>query len=157
MIGIIAAVTQNGVIGIDNKIPFSYKEDLKFFKNKTIGSTVIMGRNTFESIGKPLPNRDNLVISSNKIEHEGITTLKSIDEAILSANKEKDIWLIGGSKIYQDGMAFADTIVLTITPDIELREPSVKFPWINPNKFKLIQMLRMIPDKQLMVAFYKKI
>ncbi len=156
-IGMIAAVTQNGVIGIENKIPFDYKEDLKFFKHKTTGSTVIMGRKTFEGIGRPLPNRDNFVITSGTIEREGITTFTSLDDAILHADKEKDIWLIGGSKIYEAGMVFADRIVLTITPDVEEREPAIRFPWINPSKFKLKDMLPMSPGSPLTVAFYVRL
>lgn len=156
-IGMIAAVSQNGVIGIENKIPFDYPEDLKFFKNKTMGSTIIMGRKTFEGIGRPLPGRDNFVISSTKIENEKIQTFSNLDDAVLAADQKKDIWLIGGAKIYQAGMDHADRIVLTITPDVELREPAIRFPWINPKKFYLKDMLPMSPGSPLTIAFYYKL
>lgn len=136
MIGIIAAVTTNGVIGIDGKIPFDYPEDMIHFRKTTLNSTVIMGRKTFEGIGKPLPKRENIVITTQNLDVAGITTFKSIGEAI-SQNKNKDIWLIGGAKIYELGMFYANKIILTITPDYEPSDKAIRFPWINPSLFKV--------------------
>jgi dihydrofolate reductase len=157
MIGMIAAVTQNGVIGIENQIPFDYPEDLKHFKNKTLNSTVIMGRKTFEGIGRPLPKRNNIVVSSKKLEIQGISVAPSLDEAILMAPTDRDIWLCGGAKIYEDGMNFADKIVLTITPDVELREPAVRFPWINPLKFEIKLVIELDSGSKCKVVTYTKI
>jgi dihydrofolate reductase len=135
MISIIAAVSANGVIGVNNTLPFHYPEDLKQFKKLTSGSTVIMGRKTFESIGKPLPNRNNVVVSNTTPTTECITIASSLQYAIQSSPTDKDIWIIGGASIYEQAMEYADQIVLTLTPDIITDVSAVRFPWINPIKF----------------------
>lgn len=136
MIGMIAAVTQNGVIGVENKLPFDYPADMKHFRTTTANSIVIMGRKTFEGIGRPLPKRRNIVIASSLIDDVEVFT--SVDAAIdFVKDDPRDIWFIGGASIYEAGMYFADKIVLTVTPDMETRTPAVKFPWINPLNFKL--------------------
>lgn len=138
MIGMIAAVTQNGIIGVENKLPFDYPADMKHFRTTTANSIVIMGRKTFEGIGRPLPKRRNIIISNKISGVDGIEIVSSVDEAIdLTKDDTRDTWFIGGASIYEAGMEFSDKIVLTITPDIELRTPAVKFPWINPLHFKL--------------------
>lgn len=139
MIGMIAAVTQNGVIGVENKLPFDYPADMKHFRTTTANSIVIMGRKTFEGIGRPLPKRRNIIISRDKkLPFIDIEIASSIKEAVdITSGTTKDIWFIGGANVYEAGMEFADKIVLTITPDIELRTPAVRFPWINPRNFKL--------------------
>ena len=140
MIGMIASVTTNGVIGVDNKIPFDYPEDMAHFKKTTSNSVVIMGRKTFEGIGKPLPKRENIIITSHPLEIPEIRTYPSLGSAISDKNlnnRHKDIWLIGGAKIYEIGMFYADKILLTVTPDYEQAENVVRFPWINPALFKV--------------------
>lgn len=137
MIGIIAAVTMNGVIGVDGKIPFDYPEDMAYFRKTTLGSIVVMGRRTLEGIGKPLPRRENCLISSKPWGFAGIETFDSIPEVIETFAKDKrDMWFIGGAKIYEEAMSYADVISLTITPDHEKAPNAIRFPWINPLKFK---------------------
>lgn len=162
-IGIIAAVTQNGVIGIENKLPFDYPEDMKHFRTKTSNSTIIMGRKTFEGIGRPLPKRRNIVISRTKIEVPGVETFSSLKSAIDIAStmeladdslRPPPIWLIGGASIYEEGMQFANHIVLTLTPDVELRTPAIKFPWINPEKFRLWCVAPLAEGSNLKIATY---
>src|SRR5436190_24023626 len=93
----VVAVSKNGVIGKDNKLPWHFSADLKFFKNLTTGHTVIMGRKTFESIGKPLPNRENIVISRlPQADKPGVEFASAIEEAIARAQSEK-IFIIGGA------------------------------------------------------------
>jgi dihydrofolate reductase len=151
MIKIIAAVSQNRVIGIDNKLPFSYPEDMKHFKQSTQNSTVIMGRKTFESIGsKPLPNRRNIVITSSSVN---IEHYKSLSQAVSTVNTEENVWLIGGASIYQEGMQFCDEMILTVTPDIIEEKNCVKFPEINPLQFK-INEIRPLGDNGLIVVTY---
>lgn len=140
----IAAVSANGVIGVDNKLPFDYPQDMKHFRSTTAGATVIMGRKTWESIGRLLPKRRNIVISHNKVNFEGLETFSNIKDAITddkflftTGEVEPKIWLIGGSSIYEEGMEFVDQIVLTLTPDVIKAEGAIKFPWINPSKFIL--------------------
>ncbi len=138
MIKMIAAVSQNMVIGKNNTLPWSkhYPEDLKHFKQMTINSTIIMGRNTFESIGsKPLPKRRNIVISSKRIpDMESYTNLNEATEQ--SHQLDSDIWLIGGSAIYQMGMALAHEIHLTRIPEHIEGDNLVYFPEINYRFYK---------------------
>lgn len=158
MIGMIAAVTQNGVIGVENKLPFDYPADMKHFRTTTANSIVIMGRKTFEGIGRPLPKRRNIVISKSPNSlalAEGIEVVSSVGAAIdLTEDDARDIWFIGGASIYEAGMEFADKIVLTLTPDIELRTPAVKFPWINPIMFNLRGISILNPDEELSRTLY---
>jgi len=111
----IVAVSQNNVIGVQNKLPWNIPEDLKFFRNKTRGRTVIMGRKTFESLGSPLPQRLNIVISRSQI-FEGVIMAVNMDEAIGKAQKEKnphEIFIIGGGEIYKQSMSKVQKIYLT--------------------------------------------
>lgn len=111
MIKIVVATSNNGVIGKDNKLLWKQSEDLKRFKSLTLGQKVVMGRKTYESIGKPLPNRDNYVITRSLNEIEGCKVLKSFEEV----NKlEGDIFIIGGGEIYEKFITFSDEIYLTI-------------------------------------------
>lgn len=170
MIKIIAAVSSNGIIGMDNKLPFHYPEDLKHFKEKTIDNIIIMGRLTYESIGRPLPKRRNIVITSGSIE--GVEHHASLREAIDIAREplkllfatdaptpEKDIWLIGGASIYEAGieLEMADEIHLTVTPDlidVTKFKRVVKFPFINPIKWK-IESIQPFPNSSLNYVIYK--
>jgi dihydrofolate reductase len=111
MIKIVVATSNNGVIGKDNKLLWKQSEDLKRFKSLTLGQKVVMGRKTYESIGKPLPNRDNYVITRSLNEIEECKLLKSFEEV----NKlEGDIFIIGGGEIYEKFITFAEEIYLTI-------------------------------------------
>lgn len=167
MIGIIAAVTMNGVIGVDGKIPFDYPEDMAHFKQTTLDSVVIMGRKTFEGIGRPLPKRENIVITSQKMDVPGIKTYSSLANAIsmqqlVFRDHHQDIWLIGGAKIYEEGLLHADKILLTITPGYEFSERAVRFPWINPKTFELgeVKELRVknaiVPTDHLFIYEYNR-
>lgn len=114
MISIIAAVSENGVIGVDNKLPWYIPDDLKRFKNLTKDNVVIMGRKTYESIGKPLPDRINIVVSRNKnLSIPGCIVVNSFEQAIKKANKNKDVFIIGGGEIYNKGINYAQKIYLT--------------------------------------------
>ncbi|MCP9755539.1 dihydrofolate reductase [Lacihabitans sp. CCS-44] len=103
-ISIIVAVAKNGVIGRDNQLLWRLSEDLKLFKKRTTGHAIIMGRKTYDSIGKPLPNRVNIVISRSKdLKIEGCTVANSLQDAIEIAKNESDkdeVFIIGGEKIY---------------------------------------------------------
>ena len=101
MVNIIVAITENNAIGKDNKLLFRLKKDLQNFKEVTTGQIVVMGRKTFESIGKPLPNRVNAVITSNKVI-EGVKVYSSLTNAIEKLKMEfpeKEIFIIGGGQI----------------------------------------------------------
>lgn len=96
----LAAMAENRVIGNGPDIPWHLPEDFKWFKEKTIGHTIVMGRKTFESIGKPLPKRDNIVISRHKMDCPGITVLHSLD-ALRHYPTDNQIIICGGAQIYQ--------------------------------------------------------
>jgi dihydrofolate reductase len=114
MISIIVAVSENGVIGKEGKLPWYIPEDLKHFKQLTSGNVVIMGRKTYESIGKPLPNRLNIVITREKNSViDGCITVNSIKDAIRKAGTDKEIFIIGGGEIYKKSLKFADKVYLT--------------------------------------------
>lgn len=116
MIIAIVAMTKDRVIGLDGKIPWDVKEDLSLFKKKTINNVVIMGRKTYESIGKPLPNRINIVISSDKGYKAGDAVVcNSIEQGLEFAKKiiNKDIYIIGGSTIYRQCMKYIDKICVS--------------------------------------------
>jgi len=151
MIGIIAAVTQNGVIGIDGKLPFDYPEDMKHFRKTTVDSVVVMGRKTFEGIGRALPKRENIVITSRAIDAPGITCMSSIKsvidrEKLILRDRATNLWFIGGASIYEEGMEYADQIFLTLTPGYERSPQAIKFPWINPTKFELGSIMPLVPE-----------
>ncbi|MEM7693693.1 MAG: dihydrofolate reductase [Pseudomonadota bacterium] len=125
-IALIAAVAQNGVIGRDNQIPWRIPADLKRFKALTMGHTLIMGRRTYQSIGRALPGRETVVVTSGNIA--GVATARSLGEALLAAGRP--VFLAGGGRIYGEGMAFADTIYLTEVAGAP--EGDAHFPKIDP-------------------------
>jgi dihydrofolate reductase len=122
-ISIIVAISSNTrAIGKDNALLWSIPDDLKRFRTLTTGHPIIMGRKTFESIGRPLPNRTNIVISRKNIEIPGVIVVHSVEDAILEARKVEDdeIFIIGGSEIYRSALHLADIVYLTIvTTDTE--------------------------------------
>ena len=96
----LAAMAKNRVIGNGHKIPWHLPEDFKWFKEKTMGQVIVMGRKTFESIGKPLPKRDNIVITRQTINHPNIVVLHSFDD-LCNYQTDKQIIICGGAQIYQ--------------------------------------------------------
>ena len=118
IIGIVA-ISKNYAIGKDGKLPWHYSADLKFFRETTTGNAVVMGANTWRSIGKPLPNRLNVVLSRSDLETPPeVMKLNSVDEVVeLSKLLVKDVFIIGGAQIYK---AFADVIekwIVTFVPE----------------------------------------
>lgn len=114
MISIIVAVADNGVIGCQNKLIWHISEDLKRFKSITTGHPVIMGRKTYESIGRPLPGRTNIVISRQKgLRIEGVTVVGSTLEAISLFMPDEDIFIIGGGQIFEQTLPFAERVYYT--------------------------------------------
>ncbi|MBI5388803.1 dihydrofolate reductase [Candidatus Woesearchaeota archaeon] len=113
-ITIIAAMTKDRVIGKNNKLLWHISEDLQNFKEVTTGNTVIMGRKTFDSIGKPLPNRHNIVVSSKMESQEGVEIARDLKEAIHKAEEYgTEIFIIGGAQVYEQALPLADKMVLS--------------------------------------------
>ncbi|HSI91251.1 MAG TPA: dihydrofolate reductase, partial [Adhaeribacter sp.] len=115
MIALVVAMAENRVIGKNNQLIWHLPADLKHFKNLTTGHPIIMGRKTFESIGKPLPNRTNIIVTRQEdFSAEGCLVAHSLNEALMMAQQlDSDIFVIGGAEIYRQAMFLADTIYLT--------------------------------------------
>ena len=114
MISLIAAVGKNNELGLDNHLIFNIPGDLKFFRNTTLGKTVIMGRKTYESIGKPLPKRINIVVSNSLKETDGITIINSFEEVLEKyLNSEEEAFIVGGESLYNYFINYAQNIYLT--------------------------------------------
>ena len=113
MIKIIVAMSKNRVIGNNNELIWKLSSDLKRFKELTTGHSVVMGRKTYESIGKPLPNRRNIIITRNlEYSVDGCEIVSSLEEALLLTNN--DCFIIGGGEIYNQSIKLADKIYLTM-------------------------------------------
>jgi dihydrofolate reductase len=116
ILSLLVAADENNVIGKDNKLPWHLPNDLKYFKNQTWGMPILMGRKTFESIGKPLQGRKSIVITRNKDwQHEGVDVVHSVEEAIKKAKDfdVKEIFVIGGAEIFNTSFNKANRIYLT--------------------------------------------
>ncbi|MFQ1006910.1 dihydrofolate reductase [Gilliamella apicola] len=142
ILSVIVAMAHNRVIGLNNQMPWHLPADLAWFKKNTLNKPVIMGRKTFESIGRPLPNRHNIVISrqiepsDNKISN--VSWVKSIDEAISLAQAQQpdEVFIIGGGNIYQQVLPLIDRLYLTHI-DAELQGDTY-FPDYLPEQWQVI-------------------
>ena len=114
MVSIIVAIAENGVIGDKNALLWNIKEDMRRFRTTTTGHPVVMGRKTFESIGRPLPKRTNVVITRGDNCFDGCEVAHSLEEAIAMFPADEEIFIIGGAQIYAQAMALADKLYLTI-------------------------------------------
>lgn len=135
MIIIIAAIAQNNALGKNNQLIWHLPADLKRFKKVTSGHHVIMGRKTYESLGKPLPNRTNIIISRNKdFKAEGCIVKNSLEDAIESAKKDQTPFILGGAEIYKQAIETVDKLDLTLVH--HEFEADAFFPEIDLNIWK---------------------
>ncbi|HUC31384.1 MAG TPA: dihydrofolate reductase [Candidatus Paceibacterota bacterium] len=136
-ISLIAAMGENRVIGAGGKIPWHLPADFKHFKEITMGHPVIMGRKTFESIGKPLPGRTNIVITANPgYKAEGCLMARSMEEALKLAGNADEAFVIGGEQIYRAALDLAETVYLTKVHGTF--DGDAFFPELDEKKWKLI-------------------
>jgi dihydrofolate reductase len=134
-LSIIAAIGKNNELGKNNDLVFKLPGDMKRFKELTTGHTVIMGRKTFESIGKALPNRRNIVITRDKkYKKENVEVAHSFEEAIKLASKDKEVFIIGGSEVFKKGMESANKLYITEVKAAD-KDADVFFPEIIPIVF----------------------
>lgn len=113
-ISIIVAMDSNGVIGKDNELPWHLPADLQHFKKTTMGKPILMGRKTWESIGRPLPGRTNIVITRDSdYQADGCIVVSSIDAAMAAAGEQDEVMVIGGAEFYRQVLPRADTLYLT--------------------------------------------
>ena len=154
---LIAAIDENRVLGKDNQLIWHLPEDLKRFKRLTTGHAIIMGRKTFESLPKALPNRHNIVVTRNQdYSPHGITLCHSIEAAIESAKEDEQPFIIGGGQIYEEGLKFASVIELTKIHD--QFEGDVFFPKIDMKKWAKVKEERIEhTDFDYSFITYKKI
>ena len=132
MISIIAAIGKNNELGKNNTLIWSMPADMKFFRDTTRGHTVIMGRKTFESIGKPFPNRNYIVITRDKnYKKDGIEIVNSLNEAINLTIPNEEVFVIGGGEIYKQAIEIADKLYITHI-NTEDSEADSFFPEIIP-------------------------
>lgn len=109
----IAAMSLNRVIGNGNQIPWHLPEDFKWFKATTTGHVIVMGRKTFESIGRPLPNRETVVLSRSAFSHPGVKTIRSFDELPALAG-DRQVFICGGAQIYEQALPLCSELLLTL-------------------------------------------
>lgn len=149
IISTIVASARNNVIGKDNDIPWYLPADLKYFKKQTLGHHILMGRKCFESIGKPLPKRTNIVLTRNPyFIASNCLVVHTIEEAIdiASANDEEELFIIGGGQVYEMTMHLWDRIYMT---DVDLYvEGDVYFPTIDLREWELKSQQDCLPDEK---------
>ena len=149
----VVAVSKNGIIGKDGKLPWHFSSDMKFFKSLTTGHTVIMGRKTFDSIGKALPDRENIVISRRShIPVPGAEFVTGIGQALKKAQKG-DTFIIGGASIYQATLGAVDGVYLTLIDQEFAGDAS--YPGV-PEGFKEVSRTLLQEDPKIEVMLYRR-
>ena len=140
IVSAIAAVAKNGVIGKGNDIPWYLSSDLKYFKRTTLNRHIIMGRKTFQSMGRPLPKRTNVVVTRDPFFiASNCIVARSVEEALAIArdNGEEEVFIIGGGQIYELSLPYWDRLYLTEV-EVEIEEGEVFFPEIDPSDWRLV-------------------
>ena len=151
-ITLVAAVAKNGVIGRDGDLPWRLPDDLKAFKRLTLGKPVVMGRKTWESIGRPLPERHNVIMTrSQDFEAPGASVVRSADEALELLADEDEIMIIGGGAIYRQLLDRTDRIYLTEV-DAEVAG-DVTFPALDPAEWVEVSCEQHAADERHEYAF----
>ncbi|MEE4166771.1 MAG: dihydrofolate reductase [Desulfocapsaceae bacterium] len=152
---IIVAIAQNGVIGRDGRLPWHLPSDLKHFKKTTMNCPIIMGRKTFDSIGRPLPGRKNIVLSRNtSLELPGCFVVHSIEEVLDICEDDDKVFIIGGADIFNDFLSITDTIIVTALE----REVAgdIYFPEINPAVFKQTEAIHHNLEEPYAIIRYER-
>ena len=136
MLPLIAAVAENGVIGDRNTLLWHISEDLRRFKALTTGHPVVMGRKTYESLGRPLPNRTNVVITRQPLAIVGCTVVHSLEEASALFPADEEVFVIGGAQIYAEALPIADRFYLTRVG--HAYEGDTRFPEWSVGEWRLV-------------------
>jgi dihydrofolate reductase len=153
-ISIIVAMSQNSVIGLRNELPWHISEDLKNFKKITLNHSVIMGRKTYYSIGKPLKDRKNIVISRDtSLKIDGVEVVNSLEKAILKTDESSEIFIIGGQQIYSITLPLATHMYITKVNGIF--DGDAFFPDYVEDEWREIAREDLITDKDLRFSFLK--
>lgn len=154
MMSFIVAMDKNNVIGYKNEMPWHLPRDLKFFKEKTTGHTIVMGRKTFESIGRVLPNRKHVIITRDGSNlPEEVEVINNINEVIdLAKGTEEEIFVLGGGNIFEQLLPYADKLYVTLID--ETFEGDVYFPDIPEEEFVQISKEKGIKDEKNPYDYY---
>lgn len=149
-ISMIAALSQNNQIGINNKMPWHIPEDLEYFKRITMGHTIVMGRKTYESIGRALPNRNNIILThDDSLTLPGVSILHSIEEVLnLADQEEKELFIIGGGEIYKLFIPYANKLYITQI------DTCIEGDTIFPEYKHLFKPISVIPGKECTTYTY---
>ena len=152
-VSLIVAMAKNRVIGTNNRLPWHLPADLKHFKTLTMGHHIVMGRNTYESIGKPLPGRTSVVVTRNAdYAPPGVMVVNSLEKAILVCADDAEIFVIGGAEIYRQAISFADRIYLTkIDADIS---GDTHFPEFDSNSWLETERISHAPDEKNAYSYH---
>jgi len=152
MLSIIVAAAENGVIGCKGQLPWHISADLRRFRKLTTGHSIIMGRKTYVSIGRPLPERRSIVLSRNReYTIEGVEVVTDFAEALNRTNKEEEVFVIGGGHLYEMALPFTERIYLTeIGADVE---GDVYFPEIDWSQWELVEELPAAMDEKSDLQF----
>lgn len=151
-LSIIVAMAENHVIGVENRLPWSLPADQAFFKRKTTGHTVIMGRRTFESMDGPLPRRRNIVITRRRdYRPEGAEVAGSLDEAIEAAAGDDEVFVAGGADLYREALPRADRLYLTLVHACPRGD--TRFPDVDLSQWHLVEEERHEVDARHAHAF----
>lgn len=154
-LSIIACIGENRAIGLNNKLLWHLPDDLARFRDLTTDHPVIMGRKTFESIGKPLPRRQNIVLSKNLREMPGYQVANSLEQALNLAPNEKEIFVIGGESVYQQTLPRAQRLYLTEVNNSPTADTF--FPEFDRSKWEIVEIRLHSPDKRHEFDFTYKI
>ncbi|RYG08828.1 MAG: dihydrofolate reductase [Chitinophagaceae bacterium] len=151
-LSIIVAISENNAIGKDNQLLWHLPADLKHFKEITTGHTIIMGRKTYDSIGKPLPNRRSIVITRNpNLAIEGVEVVTSLAAAIELCKQDEEAFIIGGAEIYQQAVPLSSRVHLTRIH--QYYDADAFFPILNPTEWKEINSITYPADDKNNVAY----
>jgi dihydrofolate reductase len=142
----IAAMSLNRVIGAGNKIPWHLPEDFKWFKQLTTGNVVVMGRKTFESIGKPLPNRETIILSRSRFSYPGVRTVADLNQIDL-AEEMREVYICGGGQVYAQALPLCSDLYLTLVK--REVEGDAFFPAFE-DRFELAEEIRDMPEFKIL-------
>jgi dihydrofolate reductase len=151
-IAIIAAMAENRVIGKENSLPWRLPEDLRHFRHLTLGKPVIMGRRTYESLGKPLPGRRNIVVTSNRhYVAGGCAIVHSLEQALEEVAEAPEVMIIGGATLYAEALPRAYRLYLTLVHQVFSGD--VSFPEFDLSEWREVEREDHEPDDRNPVAF----
>jgi len=142
----IAAMSLNRVIGAGNKIPWHLPEDFRWFKQLTTGNVIVMGRKTFESIGKPLPNRETIVLSRSQFSFPGVRTIPDLSQISL-AGEAREVFICGGAQVYAQALPSCSDLYLTLVK--REVDGDAFFPAFE-DRFELVEEIRDTPEFKIL-------